>query len=697
MEASSLRVQRLAPRALSAVAAVGIIGALVFTPLAFGGVEPWAFSVLAVLAYTALAASVARAVMLGTVRRLFTPLLIPAVLALLLVWLQYVEWPVGLLEKVSPGAVQARQRLASVTGGEVGGWVSPSLYPHATRSALIRLSAYIALFAAVCGYVGSWKEVTHLAAATVAVGFAASLLGLLQSFSGATKLYWWRELTHGGKLFGPFVSANQFATYAGMCMFMALGLFMAHTRRAPGLGTRRLGSAQRRAGSWAPQRFLAGFGALAIGSAVLWSLSRGGITSLFLALAGFMIALRVAGRVRTKTLYVVAAGVVALAAVIYLGRGPVFKRLSTLDEVLRRPSEDWRWRMSIDACRMGLMFPLLGTGAGTFTSVYPHYRTVPTNRIFSSPHNEYAHVLAEAGFVGLGLLFLVVALLFARILRGLVTRKDPRACAFLAGGVGALLMVGLHSIVDFPMRAPGIAATAAVLAALLYRAVGLRANTQEGREDHETANATRGLAAVILTAAAWILACNFALDALRGQLEGRAIGRAVEQVSPATKHVITFIEASEESIRAHSADDAQLYARLADLALYSAATWPSSQTAEDAVKRLSLADESLRLRTMAARLEPLNASHQFEIAMGHVISGRDALAVRHADFACELLPRDPWIRAGLAKGFLTYHRPDLAGDYLARAERLASAGRVSAAQKAIGRVRRDLGRARGTP
>ena len=369
MEASSLRVQRLAPRALSAVTAVGIVGALVFTPLAFGGVEPWAFSVLAVLAYTALAASVARAVMLGTVRRLFTPMLIP--------------------------------------------------------------------------------------------------------------------------------------------------------------------------------------------------------------------------------------GVVALAAVIYLGRGPVFKRLSTLDEVLRRPSEDWRWRMSIDACRMGLMFPLLGTGAGTFTSVYPHYRTVPTNRIFSSPHNEYAHVLAEAGFVGLGLLFLVVALLLARVLRGLVTRKDPRACAFLAGGVGALLMVGLHSIVDFPMRAPGIAATVAVLAALLYRAVGLRANTPEGREDHDTANATRGLAVVILTAAAWILACNFALDALRGQLEGRAIGRAAEQVSPATKHVMAFIEASEESIRAHSADDAQLYARLADLALYSAATWPSSQTAEDAVERLSLAGESLRLRTMA--------------------------------------------------------------------------------------------------
>ena len=151
-----------------------------------------------------------------------------------------------------------------------------------------------------------------------------------------------------------------------------------------------------------------------------------------------------------------------------------------------------------------------------------------------------------------------------------------------------------------------------------------------------------------------------------------------------------FIEVSEQNIRAHSAGDARLYAGLADLALRSAALWPLSQNAGGAIERLGLVSQSLRLRMIAARLEPANTSHQFQVAMAYASSDRLDRAVRHADFACELLPRDPWIRADLAKGFLVHGRPDLARRYLESAEEVASVVGVSAVQPYIERVRREL-------
>ena len=45
------------PKALSALTGGAILAALVFAPLAFGAVEPWAYSILTVLAYAALAAA----------------------------------------------------------------------------------------------------------------------------------------------------------------------------------------------------------------------------------------------------------------------------------------------------------------------------------------------------------------------------------------------------------------------------------------------------------------------------------------------------------------------------------------------------------------------------------------------------------------------------------------------------------------
>ena len=464
-------------RVLSALTVVSIVAALLFAPMAFGAVEPWAYSVLAVLAYTALAAAVATAIVTGRARRLVNPVLLPATLALLLVGMQFIKWPVGILEAVSPRTVEIYQEAAAPVGAEgAAAALSPSLYRHATRDALIRLSAYVALFLATCAYVRSRRQITELAAAIVAVGFLISLFGIVQNISGTRKLYWWREMTYGGALFGPFVSRNQFAAYAGVCLFVGLGLLLARGARAAGSVRRWQEELRGFLTGRAHQDFLTVYALAVIGAAVFWSLSRGGILSLLLSFAGVLVALKVTGFVRSKLLYVGAVFIVILGWVTYLGWAPVVKRLSTLEQVARDPLGSWRWTMCVDAAHMGSELPVLGTGAGTFLSVYPFYRTLPTHSVTVSPHNEYVHVFAETGFTGVAILLLAMALLYGRVIRGLVRRKNPYMLGFLAGGMGALLMVTFHSMVDFPMRSPAIAATVAVAAALLYRAAAIESN-----------------------------------------------------------------------------------------------------------------------------------------------------------------------------------------------------------------------------
>ncbi|MDP6438270.1 MAG: O-antigen ligase family protein [Candidatus Brocadiia bacterium] len=462
-------------RLLSRLLAGTIIAALAFAPLAFGAVEPWAYSVLAVLAYTALALACVRAAVRRSASGFATPILLPAGLALLLVAVQYAEWPVGILKAVSPEAARFYAGAAALTGveGEAAGF-APSLYRHATRDALIRLSSYVALFLATCAYVRTRKHISTIAGAIVTVGFAVSLIGIVQNLAGTRKLYGWRELTRGGALFGPFVSRNQFASYAGVCLFVGLGLLLAHAAHAAGSTRRWREGLQRVLTCRAHRDFLVAFAVGLIGAAVIWSLSRGGILSLVLSFAGVFLAARLTRFVGGKQLYVAAVCLVIVAWVTYLGWDSVVKRVSTLDEVARDPLATWRWRIYSDAGRMSLRFPLLGTGAGTFLSVYPFYRTLPTDAITVSPHNEYLHVLVETGFGGLAILLLTMGLIYRRVWRGLSDRHYPFARGFLAGGVGALLMVTLHSLVDFPMRSPAIAATMAVTAALLYRATTIK-------------------------------------------------------------------------------------------------------------------------------------------------------------------------------------------------------------------------------
>jgi O-antigen ligase len=702
---------------LSAGCLVCILAALVFAPLAFGAVEPWAFSIIAVLAYSALALALARSIVAGEVRELLTPVLAPAVFAVGLVGLQCVRWPAWLLGALSPQSL-ALHRGAELVGGPATAF-APSLYPHATHEALLLIGAYVALFVATYDWVRERRHVTRLAGAIVATGFAVALLGIAQKLSGTKGIYWLRQPVHGGSIFGPFVSRNQYAAYANVCLFTGLGLLVARGAGAARSLRHWREGMERSVSGRLHQNFVLAFAIGLIGGSVFLSMSRGGILAMLLAFAAVFAALGAASMGRKKGRYVAAGIIAILGWVTYLGWEPVVRRLATLGGSEVHPQAAWRLMMLRDAWRMGWDFPLTGSGAGTFLSVYPLYRTLPTRAVTDSPHNEYMHVFAETGLPGLLALAALIVLFYAIVVRGMRRRRNPFARGYLAAGLGAPVAVTLHSMVDFPMRAPALAATVAVAAALMCRATGLesKSRTRQAGEADETwvvpasrlnaltmedpapagsdsrsgvadgpflpGSLERWLVAAVLVGLVWLLACDAALDPLRGELEGRLIQRAEQRGVLADQKALAFVEASRRGLAYHSPGDAQLHSELAGYAL-------SAAGASDRVNGLLLTQKAIELRALAGRMEPVNAEHPFWAAVHYAGLGRPDLGWTWAERACQLLPRDPWVRCYLADAFRAYGSPELAARYLQEAERLAEERKVEEVRPLIAEVRQQL-------
>jgi hypothetical protein len=125
---------------------------------------------------------------------------------------------------------------------------------------------------------------------------------------------------------------------------------------------------------------------------------------------------------------------------------------------------------------------ITGTGLGTFRTVFSAYRDPACGifGIFDRAHNFYLE-----GFLGLGILFPVIAILAFCALgnvfwSGLVQRRRLRHYVLL--GISATVLVALHAAVDFSLQIPGFAV---FFAAFLSAVVAISLGRSSGDADTE--------------------------------------------------------------------------------------------------------------------------------------------------------------------------------------------------------------------
>ncbi len=435
----------------------GVIVLLVFMPLALGSVHMWSSSLSLTVVFLMTAVFLARRVLDGG-------LVIPAVpawpflgLIFLVASVQILPMPLRVLEVISPEKASLGQ--AAAVPFAVGGLHSLSLYPRATIGAVLKLSAFVALFLLVTNLFRTDRALKKLALAIACTGFAVALVGLLQHAAGTDGIYgFWRSRywkAGEGSFFGSFVNKNHFAGYMEMSipLTLALGVGRRSRRRVKTL-SRRFVDAE----SGIFRTLFVLFCASVMFWALLCSGSIGGIASLALA-AAIVVLTPALRRGSWKFRFFAIVGVLLACAGIsaYVGDASPLA-FAGIDS-----SRAHVWQ---DSLTMGSKHPWMGTGLGTFEHVFPVYSTLHDGVTYRHAHNEYVQFFAEMGIfglIGLAGVFVVLAFLsLSSLRRNIRLRSSSLAIASLTGA----LSLTLHGIVDFNFHITANALTLAVVAGI---------------------------------------------------------------------------------------------------------------------------------------------------------------------------------------------------------------------------------------
>lgn len=428
---------------------VGVLALLLFAPLPYGSVLPWAQVAIEGGVALLFALSIVRVAVSGEVEVRFTPLLWPAVAMAGLV-----SWQV-----LSPGG---------------------SVSPYATWESARLYGAYLGLLLVVSGLPMTRARVTRLAVGLVAWPVVLAGAGFARQVGvGASWLAVGPDAT--SRLTSTFVNPNHQALYFSLALFVALGLVLRPSTRRPRAdrGGSSLEQSPGPLGSLPARVVLAG-GALVLALALVLTLSRGGIVSTMAGLLA-MLALALSGRAGGRAILPIL--VIVFGVTVYAGWVGLEAVADRFVAVVREPASDLRWRVWEATLRVVGDAPVAGVGLGAFQDGFSPYRPaeVPADRVVDYAHNDFLHLLAETGVAGLLIAVWALVALLTFTVRRWRGRRDPFVRGLVLGGAGAVVAGMVHSVVDFGLHMPANAVVLTVVAGLLPLVVTLH---HDGTGEH---------------------------------------------------------------------------------------------------------------------------------------------------------------------------------------------------------------------
>ncbi len=433
-------------RVLDGVIEGGILGLLVTAPLPFGGVDLWAQSAIEAAVVGLVALVVARQVLGGTLFLRWSPLLGPALL------------------------------ITAVSAAQLA--IGTSVNPHATFGSMRLLVAYWGFLVVVSLHLTTRGRVLRLLWTVVATGTGLAVLGLASRAAGRALAPWFPPDFPVTRLTSTFVNPNHQALYFAITALLAAALLL--RPRAGAEARSRPGAHRTPRSPGRLTRIVLLVGAIAVMTvALVLTFSRGGVIGL---VAGLAVALAASLRGRRATVVLgVVGGVCAVALVVLqvVGNGALLNRFGTLG---REPFAEYRWTVWERTVRMLGEAPLTGVGLGAFQDAFPMYRPpgIESDKFIDHAHNDYLELGAETGFPGLIAAGWAVSGLLGFVARRFALRHDPLVRGIVAGGLGALAAVLVHSALDFGLHMPANALLTVAVAALVSNVVALRTRVGSG-------------------------------------------------------------------------------------------------------------------------------------------------------------------------------------------------------------------------
>jgi O-antigen ligase len=438
---------------------------LIFSPLAFGSVEVWSVAVAELLVLFMGVIWIARMISNGKIEFESTSLNTPILLFLAIMLFQMLPLPLGAIRYLSPAAYTVYTDAATTLTLDAG-WRAISLDPTATREEFLRVLAYSTLFWVILHTFRKRNQIEAIVATMIGMGFLLAVFGIIQEFSWNGKIYWVRELTHGGHPFGPYVNRNHFAGYMEIVIPLTLGQLLAET--PPRRGSV---SAKQRFLRWTSERtsksVLLMFTAVFMAASLILTGSRGGLVSFAGSMVFFAVMMRMKRTTRRKgSRLVLAFFCLGLIAAVWIGGHSAFLSVERLEKSIQEPSAEERVVLWKDSFRMARDYLPFGSGFSTFETVYPMYKTLQVQAVFQHAHNDYLELLAEGGVLSVGLVIWLLYAWFSETGAKWLKRHDPFASQMTLAGMTSVVAILIHSLSDFNMHIPANAIIIVTISAL---------------------------------------------------------------------------------------------------------------------------------------------------------------------------------------------------------------------------------------
>ncbi len=418
MNAASVEVNSLtaARSFFSGIVRYFIYFLLLFTPLVRGSEPPWAVSIIHFVTLLALTA---------------------VLIQRSLLW----DWQLPRIVMNKPIAVLLLIVFCATCFSKI---------PHISTWSAILFGNYIILFYLVIDTVAKRTHLRQLVYVIIAVAAFLAIVGLLK-ISGNNPFPWWNyapgtlnlDLASGSSTFS---NPNRFAGYMEMAFPLTLGMLFT--------------------GFKGGKRFLIVYLSLMMLIVLVFTRSRGAWISTILSITFITILyVRNYPKNRFKLLAAAITGFIFFGIVILSSRGVVeeFKTLKSVQSDASFTSRLTLWKHLAEMIRD---YPLLGTGPGTFSTMFTQYQPAGFQVRFYRAHNDYLQFITE---VGLPLMIVYIWIIYLFFKRGLKKIKHPSRLVrgTTLGAMTGVMATLIHSMFDFNLRIPADAILFTVLVAIV--------------------------------------------------------------------------------------------------------------------------------------------------------------------------------------------------------------------------------------
>ncbi len=422
------------------------LGLIFWLPIPLGSNRPWAWSIIEIVAFSLLAVHLMLAVKnnenISQRIAAYRPLLLTFLMVQIWLFIQIIPLPESVLYSLSPN-------LSDIYNLFPNKLHTLSLDPSETKVALFKGLSYLSLMLLSILLITTEHRLKQLLVVMILSGTFQAVYGSLQAMSGDS-LTWVVEVKNSTIATGGFIYKNHFANFLLLCISIGIGFLVAS------LSGRKFDSNREKLRNLI-SALIQGKAVIRIAIALMviglvMSRSRMGNAAFFTAMTITGVFAYFYFKQRSKGLTFLLISLFIIDTFIlgaWFGLDKVKSRLQQTSF-----SQENRDEINIYGIELIEKYPLTGTGAGSFYTVFPMVQGNDVPLFYDHAHNDYLQFAIEFGLPATILLGFIVLWSLWQTIYTMRHRRNTLMKGTAFGCMMAIIGMLIHISVDFNLQAP---------------------------------------------------------------------------------------------------------------------------------------------------------------------------------------------------------------------------------------------------